>query len=420
MIIGAILAIIFGGILFGALSFAGERKGSRMRTIIMGGYALRLFLQFFMREIPFFTHGAGGDCHLYEDWARAIARIWSQFGVHFVSSRELEVLGPTSLPPNLFALMIYFNGGDATRLGCTALVALAAGLTALNIYSLALEFGAERKNAILFASILYLQPAFLFYTSDMYKDGFVLCFTLGSLASALRLSSKFTFLHAAIGIACVIALWYVRFYLIFVTIAPLLVGIANFGSKDARRPLVAAVLLGTAGLLLGAFTDILQIASDRASDTYVHATATNVLEANQTGGSGIAFDDGGNPTGALPAKLAYTLLAPFPWAGGSLGFQLGKLDVFLWYFVLYRAMRAAWRADRRVVLMLGTFVVPCTVMYAMSVSNVGLIVRQRLVIVAATAVLAAMYTPQKQKVTSRSPLRRPKRVARASATRAAT
>ena len=48
-----------------------------------------------------------------------------------------------------------------------------------------------------------------------------------------------------------------------------------------------------------------------------------------------------------------------------------------------------------VVVMLLTFIVPCTVMYAMSVANVGLIMRQRLVIVAATAIFAAIYTPKK-------------------------
>ena len=62
--------------------------------------------------------------------------------------------------------------------------------------------------------------------------------------------------------------------------------------------------------------------------------------------------------------------------------------------VIYRAVRAVRTADKQLVWMLGTFIVPCTVMYATSMANVGLIVRQRLVIVAAMFILAAVYVPK--------------------------
>ncbi|MBX3196822.1 MAG: hypothetical protein KF894_01595 [Labilithrix sp.] len=274
-------------------------------------------------------------------------------------------------------------------------MALAAGLTALNLYTLALQFGAARRSALLFASILYLQPAFLFYTSDMYKDGLVVSLTLGALGSALRLAYRFSLRHAVIGLLCLGALWYVRFYLIFVTVAPLLVGVVGLNAKSFVRSLLAALLLAAGAVALSGYTDILQMTSDRVSQTFEHGTSEAVIGSNSLGGSGVVFDDGGSPYGALPAKLAYTLFSPFPWAGGSLGFQLGKLDVFLWYFVVYRAVRAIRQADRRLVIMLGTFIVPCTLMYAMSMSNVGLIVRQRLVVVAATTILAAIYKPAK-------------------------
>jgi hypothetical protein len=228
----------------------------------------------------------------------------------------------------------------------------------------------------------------------MYKDGLVLCFTMGALGSALRLSWRLSLVHAVIGAACIWALWYVRFYLIFVTVAPLVVGIVGIGTKNVTRPVIAALLLLATLIALVSSTDILQLASERANQTFLHGTSSQVLSANASGGSGVTFDDGGSPYGALPAKLAYTLFSPFLWASGSLGFHIGKIDALLWYFILYRAIRAARTADRRLVLMLMTFLLPCTLMYAMSMSNVGLIVRQRLVIVAAAAILASLYARQ--------------------------
>lgn len=413
--IGLLLAASLLAALWAALAVARETEpGASLPKVIIGGYVLRLVIQSFIRHVPFFSHGGGGDCLVYEELGRLIAAVWSHVGVHYITAQELEVVGATSLPPNLFAAVIFLNGGEVdalSRLGCTSMAAFAAGLTALNLYTLSVQFGAEKRVALLLASIIYFEPAFLFYTSDMYKDGLVVCFTIGALGSALRLAFRFSLLHVVVGVVCVWALWYVRFYLIFVTVAPLLVGAVGIGSKSVARSLLAAIVLASAAIVLASFTDLLQLATDRASETFQKATSSRVINANSQGGSGVVFEDGGSPYGALPAKLAYTLLSPFPWSAGSLGFQVGKLDAFLWYFILYRAVRACKQADRRLVIMMMTFLVPCTVMYAMSMSNVGLIVRQRLVVVAAAVILASLYVPKAAAVTrqvaSRAPRGRP-------------
>ena len=396
---GILLGLACAAVLAGALHAGGElKRSSTLAKLILGGYALRLFIQIFVRQVQFFSHEAGGDSAIYEDQGRFLALLWHQTGLHYVSANQDAYIGPTSLPANIFGLVIYFNDGDTSRLGCTALVALAAGLTALNLYMLAVEFKAEPRTALLFAAIIYLEPAFLFYTSDMYKDGLVLCFVLGALGSALRLGNRWSFLHAAIGLISVWALWYVRFYLVFVTVAPLVVGSVGLGNKSTRRTVIAGIVVALAAIALASFTDILQMASDRASETFLAGTSSNTRAGNATGGSAVDFDDGGSAYGALPAKLAYTLFSPFPWQGGSIGFQLGKLDAFLWYFIVYRAYRGARQLVRekqgRLVVMLLTFIGPCTLMYAMSMANVGLIMRQRLVIVSATAILAAIYKPK--------------------------
>lgn len=403
---GFVFAVLFGVVLVGVLSAAKQLENRKLANVILGGYALRLVFQSFIREIPFFSHGLGGDSYGYEVYATVIADEWQHTGIHYVSTSELIDLGPTTLPANLFAFIVYLNGGEPTRLGCTALVALAAALSVLNVYTLALQFGAEKRSAFLLATVIYFEPAFFFYTCDSYKDALVVCLALAAVGSALRLSSKMSLLHLTIGVVSAWLLWYVRYYLIFVTLAPLVVGFAGFGSKSLARPLLAALALTAATLALGAFTDVLQNASERASFTFQVGTSRGWLGSNAEGGSGVAFDDDGVPYHALPAKLAYTLFSPFPWAGGSLGFHLGKIDAFIWYFILYRAALAVRQVDRRVVVMLLTFVAPCTIMYAMSMSNVGLIVRQRLIVVVVTGVLAALYKPKPRPVPRKNVLAR--------------
>jgi hypothetical protein len=393
--LGPVLAIFLLLILVGVVRAAGElRDGQWFGPIVIVGFVLRLIIQTFIRDVQLFSHELGGDSFLYEAWGQLIAVIWRHNGIHFVTSDELPELGPTTLPSNIFALVIYLNDGP-TRLGCTALVALAAALTVLNVYKLALQFGALPRQAMLVGTLLYFDPALLHYSSDMYKDALVVCFVFGALASSIRLTFRFSLLHALIGIACVYALWFVRFYLVFVTVAPLLVGVLGIGSRSLVRPFVASLLMVVAALALSGYTDLLQLASERASFTFQVGTSTEVKEANlSTGGSGVAFDDGGSPYGALLPKLAYTLFSPFLWASGSIGFHIGKIDALIWYYLMYKAARAAPNIDRRLLIAILTFVVPCTIMYAMSMSNVGLIVRQRLVIVVAVAVVAALARPR--------------------------
>ncbi|HEX7602533.1 MAG TPA: hypothetical protein VF316_13045, partial [Polyangiaceae bacterium] len=209
MLFGIFLFAVFGGLLAviarKALLHAG-RPG--MLGVLVGGYALRLLLSSAVREIPFFSHAAGGDSELYEAWALLIARIWANSGIHFVTAEELPLVGATALPPNLFALVFYVGGPEA-HLGCVAIVAFAAALLCLNIYTLSLELGATERNAFLLTTLLYFSPLVVFYTSDAYKDGLVACLVMGALGSAIRLSRKFSVLHALLGLASLAALWYV-------------------------------------------------------------------------------------------------------------------------------------------------------------------------------------------------------------------
>ena len=357
-----------------------------------GAYALRLFLQFFLRDIPFFSYGAGGDCAGYEETGWWFAQIWSHTGYRYMTDQDFPGLGATALPGNIFGIVIYING-DYTRIGCTALVALSACLTCYNLYRLAVELGAAQRFAFRIMLLLLFGPAVLMYTSDTYKDGFVMLFTTGAVASSIRLARRFSLLHLILGAVCIVGLYQVRYYMVFLASAPLLVGIMGFNSRSILRPVIATAVLMAASIAILSYSNVGGQIQQRAQQTFAVATDATTRAANAEGGSGVTFDDGGTPFGAIGPKLAYTLFAPFPWQGGSLGFQIGKLDVFIWYFLAYRAFRAARVLARKqptLLLSFLVFILPTMVAYATTMANIGLILRQRLPVILVSAVLAAL------------------------------
>jgi hypothetical protein len=399
--IGILLAILLGIVLTAIVRKADRHQQPALILLVLGGYVLRLTVQTFIRDIQFFSHELGGDAWEYELQGQEIARLWRIVGVSFFTEEEMPGIGATVLPQNLFAGIIYLNGGDLTRTGCVALIAFAAGLTCFNLYDLAVSFGAHPKTALWTVVFFYFGPTFLHYTSDAFKDGLVVCFAINALGASLRLMHRVTVLQIAVGVLSLCGLWYVRFYLIFVTTAPLAVGLLGMRSKSAMRPLLGAMLFIFVGILLIQFTDLAQRVTERAASGYEVGTAEVVRTANASGGSGVAFDDGGRPFGAIVPKLLYTVFSPFPWASGSLGFHVGKVDSLIIYFFIYRAMTVIKMKERRLIFIMAmTFIIPCTVMYATSMANVGLIVRQRLPVVAALTFLAAMYKPVKERAES--------------------
>lgn len=377
---------------------AGQPPGGRtpgsppVLGVLLAAYGLRMALQTFVRDLPIFSYGSGGDWFGYELVGSTIARVWEASSVRYMTNADLPWMGTTSLPPNIFALVIYLSG-EKSRAGCVAIVALVSCLTAYNLYRLSVEMGAEPRPAFWLMAALLFSPNYLYVTCDMFKDGFVVFFTVTALGSSFRLARRFSLTHLAIGIVSIFLLRQVRFYLVFLTAAPLLVGLLGLRSKSIFRPLAAVAAIATVVLAIASASTIFEELSTEADQTFAFATHADVRAFNARGGSGVTFDDGGNPFGALGLKVLYTLFSPFPWHGGSFALQVGKVDALLFYYILYRASLAArrlWREDRRTLLMFLTFLVPVTIAYATTVSNIGLVLRQRLPLVFVCGWLAAL------------------------------
>ncbi len=390
--LGLVLVLAFASALYAAARRVSPSGTSSVVLVTLVGFAVRLAFSLFLREVPLFSHGLGGDSAGYEQEGLTIARLWSYGHVHYITADEFPDLGRTTLPANLFALVAYANG-DRSQLGSTAIIAFFACLSCLNIFSLAVESGAQYRTArLVFATLIFL-PSFVFYTSDTYKDGIVQFCVIGIVGSALRLSRKFSLLHVTFAGLCLAALATTRGYLVYATIMPLGLGLLGLRSKSALRTFASVAALSLGIVALVGLTQASETLVDDASTTFEQGTSREALLANAAGGSGVQVE--GSGPAAFAQQLVYTLFAPFFWQSGSLGFQLGKIDVLVWYGIAYLAAKGAvqlWKTNRSELLILGSFIVPTTFAYAAAFSNVGLTVRERLGVVMVCALLGAMGT----------------------------
>ncbi len=375
-----------------------RRLGASQRLIrvLLLAFALRMGFLFVVRDVQWFSHPAGGDSVGYEMLAGLVVEYWENRGFAYITVDQLPVIGPTTLPINLFALVMYLNGGP-TRAGCTAIIAMMACFTCLLFLRLARYLGADEKIAERVMYLILFMPSFMLYTSDMFKDGLVIFCVIGAVGSSTRLARRFTMPDFILGVVCLAAVWGIRYYLLFACITPLLVGLAGFGGRSMVRPVMVSLGIVCMAMAVGAYTHIIEDARESAYTAFDFSYGWRAQLSSHRGGSGVSFDDHGDPTQALPQKLAYTLLAPFPWMSGSFGLNVGKIDTLIFYFFIYRALVAARRlvwTDKALLMTFLTFLVPLTVIYAMSVANVGLVLRQRMPIVVMTMLLATLSWPR--------------------------
>jgi hypothetical protein len=365
-------------------------RDRRALFLVLAGYATRLVLSSIVREFPFFSYGSGGDSNGYEVEGNVIARLWNFSGVHYVTATELPEVGAASLPLNLFGVVSYLNDGP-THIGCVAVVAAIGCATALNIYSIAHEIGCRDVVAIRMLGTVTFLPTFVFYTSDTHKDGLVACFMFLVFGSAVRLARRLSFSHLAVGMASLGALWFTRYYLVFIMWVPLTVGLLGVRAKSLVRVAVVGIVIAIGALASVAYSTTLSSASEIATDAFTQGTAEDLAAYNATiPGSGMVIT--GSGPGAIAQKVAYSLFAPFPWQSGSIGLQMSKFEMIIWYYFAYRsvlAVRVMLAKRRSDLLLFALFIVPTMFAYTLAFSNIGLALRERMNVVLAVLLLAS-------------------------------
>ncbi|WP_030923465.1 hypothetical protein [Streptosporangium amethystogenes] len=367
----------------------GAAVARRVLPVLLAAFVVRLVVHVLVMRSGVIDYG--GDNLGYEGRAVGIVEYWRQEGFQFVTADEIDTLTSVAVPCQVFAIVIYLCGGLAP-LACTAIVALLACALCIVIYRLARFVGADERSAFLVLVVTAFMPAFLLHTSDTYKDGFNAFLVVTSIGLGVSLSRRFDLHRLLMLVPLLWALWYVRPYMVFMCAVPLILGLVGLKSVfSPQRMLVFAMLLVSAVFVFGGVYGEAQI--EAAQEQLENGQSAAVRRANGDGRSGVVFEDGGDPWNALGSKVLYTLLSPFPWTEGGLILHLGKIDVLIWYFLLYSAARGCrrlWRRDRTTLLILMSFIIPGTIVYASTMANIGLIFRQRIPIVLVTSVLAAV------------------------------
>ncbi|MGW5264149.1 hypothetical protein ACWEQG_24520 [Microbispora sp. NPDC004025] len=354
--------------------------------VLLLAFAVRLIVHLLVVRSGLLPYG--GDNHTYEHRAMEIVAYWDREGIQFVTSAQISGIYSVTVPCNLFALIIYLCGGPAP-LACTAVVALIACALCIVVYRFARIIGADERSSFRLLALTAFMPSLLLHTASTYKDGFNAFLVVTCLYLAASNVQKFGIRKVLLLAPLLWALWNVRPYMVFMCGLPLLLG---FVASKRALPLCTLALLAGVVSLFVFFPESTQFAAGSFQEQLDQGQSEAVRSENAAGGSGVVFDDGGNPWSAIVPKLVYTLLSPFPWMGGSLVLQLGKIETLVWYFLLFwaaRGVRDLWRQDRRVFMVILLFVVPCTIAYATSMSNIGLIFRQRMPIVIAVSLLSA-------------------------------
>ncbi|RYE77335.1 MAG: hypothetical protein EOO74_07060, partial [Myxococcales bacterium] len=276
--LGVLLPLIMATLLYGI--WRRNRDPQPVLQLLMAAYTVRMILQSFVRDLPIFSYGAGGDCAFYEWVGWTFARLWSFQGIEFFTVEQFPEVGNAALPVNLFALIIYANG-DTTRAGCTSVIAFCSVMACYQIYRLACWLGADPRQALKATAVLLFLPGYLYYTADMYKDGLVLFLTVTALSASLRLASRFSLLQVALAASSLLGLWYVRHYMVFLALAPLGVGLLGLGKGSIARQVLGVV----AGLLLLAMTlrtSAFESVTSNAQATFDKATSADSRRWNQT------------------------------------------------------------------------------------------------------------------------------------------
>ncbi|MEU4834258.1 hypothetical protein [Streptosporangium sp. NPDC023615] len=387
----------------------GVRQANRLLPVLLLAFLTRLVVHVLVMRPRIIEYG--GDNRTYLARAGEIATYWRQSGFRFVTGDQIAAIHSMEVPCNLFAVVVYLCDGPAT-LACTAVVATLACLLCIVMYRFAQLIGASERAAFRLFVVVAFLPALLVHTSDTFKDGinaFLVVTCLWLVASNVK---RFDVRKLLLMVPLLWTLWHVRPYMVFMCALPLVVGLSPMERKLSVRSVVVSTLLLVPLVVLLARMD------GGASLTMLQeqlelGQSESVRRANAGGGSGVLFEDGGDAWSALAPKLLYTLLAPFPWTPGSLTLQFGKVDTFIWYYLLYNALRGArrlWARDRTLLFVLVLFIVPGTIAYATTMANIGLIFRQRMPIMLIVSLLAALAwsaTDPRERFRSALPRRAP-------------
>jgi hypothetical protein len=312
----------------------------------------------------------------YEDIGLYLASVWR-------GEAPAVELAPTNSGYHIFAGAICYVFGRY-RANVSMVNAVLGTLLSLLVYDLACKLfhHVVARRAALFVAVM---PSMVLWGSMALKDLPVTFCIVVSLSSCIDLKQKFT-ARAAIGTFLpILAIYPMRFYIVYFVIFAIVVSMILDRSLSQltgvyRQIFVLAMFAGLF-LMLG-FAD--QAESDASQYASLEMISRYRRGMAETANSGFYADvDISRPDSALmylPIGLAHLLLAPFPWQMTSLGPLIAAPETIFWWTLVPATVRGivfSMRNRFSSSLPLLAFTATLTLVYSLTQGNVGAAFRQR-------------------------------------------
>jgi 4-amino-4-deoxy-L-arabinose transferase-like glycosyltransferase len=332
-----------------------------------------------------------GDGGFYDAMGRHFASSWDRDGLDL----SWAISGEAHYS-YVFATLYYF-AGDHTWVALLTMAVLGA-LTAVLTYLVgAWHFGehAGRWAGIIIAFL----PSSVMWTSLMLKEApnmlaIILC--LGSTLDAVQVARGRSFLAFGAGL-CI--LYVTRKYLaVAITLTAVLAFLIVAGRHAALSTYLIRAVVGLGLAILVAAWAANQSGNEIDLEASLKA-AENQRVAYSTGTKTgylkeVHFSTPGEALAFIPLGIAYFLLSPFPWEIGSVVSMLSSVEVPPWYVVFAAALCGAYHHRhgryQKKALVLSTFVLSLTIMYALVSGNTGTAMRHRTQLLPAFALLGGL------------------------------
>lgn len=363
----------------------GQRLGGRrMSGILVLGVLARLLGSTLRVEVAervynrvgdayvYFAYGArysgqllSGDFALFSDYT---GRWWGSVFIRWVTGLVMVVTGQ-----HYRAVMFAFS-----MFSFVGLVLIACA------YSNALQ-----RRADTFTVAVALWPSLCFWPASIGKDTLMILALGLTTYGFVGRSERIRLVPLVFGFALAAC---IRPHVAGALVAA--AGFAEWARLDRRRGRGTAALLFAvvAGAAVTVYSGLTQLTGGDLDLESVREQIEFRSTQTQSGGSAISIARG---LSSIPMAFVNVLLRPFPWEAHHIFALFASLEVWtMWALVLARRREAlrivrSWRSSRLVAFAIPT-VLMITLLYGVAFSNLGIIARQRVIILPFVFVLIAL------------------------------
>jgi len=294
------------------------------------------------------------------------------------------------------------------------ILALYSALTAfvpIWTYRIAAELGTSHRTAMFGARIIAFLPAFVFWSSALYKEGLILLCINIAFYYALRFQRfpKPSY-FLAVGF-CLFVLYGLRVYLVPMLAIPLVFGIwfqrsqglGSTAGPTANRTIAGLVLFGIIFAVI--FQNVLSLENPIQETFYdwqgvgeappgsmiaqinlgigqINASRMDLANAPSGYLKDVRFYNIRDLLVFLPKGMMYFLSVPLPWQIGSLRNNIGIVDSGMWLFLFYplivTGLTKLWKRDFPAVVMLIGGSLGMLILYSSFIGNIGSVYRMRI------------------------------------------